>query len=157
DPTRDMIRASHAAIAEAERRLQAAQQRELNDAKALADERKRGLETARRWAVAMGAALVVLAGALVWAGLETRWAKESEREALAAKKEADKAKRDAVEQAKIAKRNEDDANKAKQAAEKQAKIATSRQLAAASTSERSKRFDLSLLLAAEALCIDKNT
>ena len=69
DPIRDLVRASHQAIEEAERRRQAAQQRELDDAKALADERKRRLETARRWAIAMGAALVVLAGALVWAGL----------------------------------------------------------------------------------------
>ena len=79
----------------------------------------------------MGAALVVLAGALVWAVLETRWAKERrEAKALAAKKEADEAK---------------------QAAEKQAKFATSRQLAALSASERNKQLDLSLLLAVEAL------
>jgi hypothetical protein len=140
DPIRDMIRASNAAIEETERRRQEAQQRELDDAKALADERKRRLETARRWAVAMGAALVILAGALVWAGLQTIWAKESETKAKKSESKALDAKKEADE--------------AKQAAEKQAKIATSRQLAAASRSERSKRFDLSLLLAVEAFRFD---
>jgi WD40 repeat protein len=130
DPIRDMIRASHAAIEETERRRQEAQQRELDDAKALADERKRRLETARRGAVAMGAALVVLAGALVWAWLETRWAKESETRALAAKKDADEAK---------------------QAAEKHAKTATSRQLAVQAAAEIDDRLDLALLLSVEAV------
>ena len=144
DPIRDLVGRAMRRSRRPEDRRRAAQQRELDDAKALADERTRRLETARRWAVAMGAALVVLAVALVWAGLETRWAKESESKALTAKNDAEESESKALTAKK-------EADEAKQAAETQSRIATSRQLAALSASEQNHRLDRSLLLAVEAI------
>jgi hypothetical protein len=123
--------------AEKNRRLATAEHQRAEEAEA----RKREAEDAARrqkklshWLLFAAAISLFLTIGAVWESMKANTAAE------AAKKSEERAK----EKEELATKNEERANA-------QALIATSRQLAAVSMSERQKRFDLSLLLAVEAL------
>src|SRR5262249_191030 len=122
-----------------------------DSARQLASEQKRRVLLFQRGAIAMGVALVIMAGAVVWAFNSTIRANRNE---TLAKNNEEKAKTSEIQpkkQTQEALVQKKSADEAKQAAEKQAKIASSRQLAALSASERNKNLARSLLMAVEAV------